>query len=347
MHLCAQLFIILGFTRFVLGTSYHLENDITGRKFYDAFVFENIPDPTHGRVDYVDKATAIAHNLTFATDDAFVLKSDDKEVLNPYGPGRKSVRLRSVETHTNMLLVFDIRHMPQGCGTWPAVWTVGPNWPHGGEIDIVEGVNDQSPNSAVLHTAPGCTMPTRRSQLGTAMHSDCNAFVNWNSGCGVRFPTAGSYGPPFNNNGGGWYAMERSSTHIKVWFWPSNGRVPSEVQSGSHRADPDSWGPPTAYFPNTRCDIDRYFAAQFIVINLTFCGDWAGNTYAQSECPGTCVDYVNNNPDAFENAYFHFASLKIYKPHRHEMATPAQSKSTGGLHLFKQLFQLTAQPLRK
>ena len=24
----------------------------------------------------------------------------------------------------------------QGCGTWPAFWLVGPNWPNGGEIDV-------------------------------------------------------------------------------------------------------------------------------------------------------------------------------------------------------------------
>jgi beta-glucanase (GH16 family) len=36
--------------------------------------------------------------------------------------------------------------MPAGCGTWPAFWLVNddPNrWPYDGEIDIVEGVNEQ------------------------------------------------------------------------------------------------------------------------------------------------------------------------------------------------------------
>lgn len=33
---------------------------------------------------------------------------------------------------------FDIRHMPQGCGTWPAAWEVNEEiWPNGGEVDIV------------------------------------------------------------------------------------------------------------------------------------------------------------------------------------------------------------------
>lgn len=58
--------------------------------------------------------------------------------------------------------------MPQGCGTWPAVWEVDPfNWPFGGEFDILEGVNDEGPNAATLHTGPGCVMPANRGgQLG-------------------------------------------------------------------------------------------------------------------------------------------------------------------------------------
>ena len=62
--------------------------------------------------------------------------------------------------------------------TWPAVWELGGGeWPKGvsfmnqtsyqvvmamlirlwtqGEVDIVEGVNDQEPNASSLHTSPG------------------------------------------------------------------------------------------------------------------------------------------------------------------------------------------------
>ncbi|KAM6489168.1 endo-beta-glucanase [Amanita muscaria] len=313
MKFTAASLLLLGAASSALGFTYELETSVVGSDFYNNFVFENITDPTHGRVTYVDKATAISQNLTYASHDAFILSADHKTVLDPNGPGRNSVRLRSVSTYQNSLLVFDIRHMPQGCGTWPAVWTLGPNWPYGGEIDIVEGVNDQSPNAATLHTGPNCTMPANRNQLGTTALTDCYGLDNSNAGCGVKFPTMESYGPSFNDIGGGWYAMERSNTQVRVWFWPRNGYVPLDVQAGLPIVNPDLWGTPSADFPNTDCDINSHFAPQSIVINLTFCGDWAGNVYSSSGCPGTCVDYVNNNPEAFAQAYFEFASLKTYQ----------------------------------
>ena len=38
----------------------------------------------------------------------------------------------------SIILSFDVPHMPEGCGTWPAAWeTDGNDWPNGGEVDIV------------------------------------------------------------------------------------------------------------------------------------------------------------------------------------------------------------------
>jgi beta-glucanase (GH16 family) len=57
--------------------------------------------------------------------------------------------------------------MPQGCATWPSAWEVDEaDWPYEGEVDIVEGVNDQSPNQSTLHTSAGCTMPIFTDQTG-------------------------------------------------------------------------------------------------------------------------------------------------------------------------------------
>ena len=103
----------------------------------------------------------------------------------------------------------------------------------------IEGVNDQGPNAMTLHTATGCTMPGSRGPMsGTAGNNDCQ----WYNGCGVSATgTANSYGPPFNNNGGGWYAMERNNDFIKMWFWPRNGNPPADVRNGASSVNTDNW----------------------------------------------------------------------------------------------------------
>jgi hypothetical protein len=54
------------------------------------------------------------------------------------------------------------------------------------------------------------------SMIGSLQTTDCNTAVNGNAGCGVLANTANSYGPNFNNNGGGIYVLERTSSFIKV-----------------------------------------------------------------------------------------------------------------------------------
>ena len=108
--------------------------------------------------------------------------------------------------------------------TWPAFWTtdvVGwpgrskpfPN-PHffisypdpaRGEIDIIEGVNDVTPNQSTLHTTAGCTQTGAFAQQASAVTgTDCNWAANGNAGCGVLYADRNSYGPAFNQAGGGW-----------------------------------------------------------------------------------------------------------------------------------------------
>ncbi|KAH9475563.1 putative glycosidase C21B10.07 [Psilocybe cubensis] len=301
--------------------SYFLSESIVGHDFYNHFNWENISDPTHGRVVYVDEKTSVQHNLTYAKYNSFVLRTDNKAILDPDGPGRESVRIITKKSYTTHVAVFDVRHMPQGCGTWPAIWSTtappDPSWPNGGEVDIVEGVNDQGPNAATLHTTTGCTMPETRPQLGTPGQNDCDWLVNYNTGCTVKMSGPNTYGPSFNANGGGWFVTERTGDHISVWFWQRNDpKVPFDVKYGSPITTPRTWGKPQAFFPNTNCDFKKFFAPHHIIINLTLCGDWAGqaDVYASSGCPSTCLDYVNNNPAAFSNAYFDFASVRIYQP---------------------------------
>ncbi|KAG5652388.1 hypothetical protein H0H81_005184 [Sphagnurus paluster] len=284
---------------------YRLTDQIGGGAFYDAFDFQAIPDPTHGRVNYVDRGTAQAQNLTFATSpDTFIMRADFKNKLNPAGAGRNSVRIRSKRVYKTHV-----------AATWPAIWeTNEAAWPNGGETDIMEGANDKGSNAATLHTSAGCVMPANRVQTGTNTQLQCDVGLNFNAGCGVQFKQAESFGPAFNRAGGGWYAMERTPTFIKVWFWSRNDRsLPADLRNPGPGVNTDSWGTPAAFFPNTSCDLNRFFNQHNIIINLTLCGDWAGNTYP-STCPLNCVDHVNNNPGAFQNAYFDFKGIRIYEP---------------------------------
>ncbi|KAG1899021.1 2 beta-glucan [Suillus fuscotomentosus] len=296
------------------GATYQRSSQLAGQSFLDAFEFQAISDPTHGRVTYVNESTAKADKLVSVANNTLTLRADYTTKLSSSDPGRKSFRIMSNSQYETHVAIFDIAHMPQGCGTWPAIWEVGENWPNGGEIDIVEGVNDQTPNTCSLHTSSNCTMPSSRSMSGIVSGTNCDAYANGNAGCGVHINDDKSYGPQFNSNGGGWYAIEKRSTYIKIFFWErTSSSVPSDIKSPGSSINTSHWGTPAAYFPDTYCDLSTHFGAQNIIINLTFCGDWAGSVYSESGCPSTCVDYVDNNPSAFKNAYFEFNSLNIYE----------------------------------
>lgn len=166
--------------------AYRLNTSHIGYDFLDTFVWETEDDPTHGRVNYVDKATSLSENLTFGarllvtgscysifkplvvSESKFVMRADHTKKVANTSRGRDSVRIHSMAAYDDALFVLDITHMPEGCSTWPAWWTLsqeGP-WPQGGEIDIIEGVNLQEENLSSLHTTPNCTMPQFRPEKG-------------------------------------------------------------------------------------------------------------------------------------------------------------------------------------
>jgi len=66
--------------------------------------------------------------------------------------------------------------------------------------------------------------------------------------------------------------MERTSSHISVWFWPRNAKVvPPEIVDASESIDPSTWGMPIANFVDNDCDLNEKFGPHNIIINLTFC----------------------------------------------------------------------------
>jgi hypothetical protein len=283
--------------------------------FFEAFEFFNGPDPTHGFVEYVDAQTAADNNLAGYFEDGSVFMAVDSTTQFPAN-GRRSVRLSSRDSFTHGLFIADIAHMPDSiCGSWPAYWMFGPDWPSSGEIDIIEGVNTQSSNSVTLHTSGGCIINNEGTLQGTTLNNGDCAAGNSFEGCGQHTESNQNYGNGFNAEGGGVYVTEWVSDYIAVWFFPRNG-IPQDITDG--KPNPGSWGPPLAKFNgNAGCNLDDYFKNHNIIFNITFCGDWAGNVFAQNpECSAhgsSCQDYVSGNPGDFVNAYWQVNSVKVYQ----------------------------------
>ena len=86
-------------------------------------------------------------------------------------------------------------------------------------------------------------------QTGSQGNLDCE----WYNGCGIQATGSyDSYGPSFNSNGGGYYAMERTASFIKVWFFP-RGSAPGGVNDGNNDIDPGNWVSPCLYTWRIEC----------------------------------------------------------------------------------------------
>lgn len=197
------------------------------------------------------------------------MRADDVTIVTPDKRGRNSTRIQSYKMYNDSVIVLDLQHMPEGCGTWPIFFTKSPTlpWPGEGEIDVVEGTsifaisgtqtyrvignNQNTQNLASMHTIPGCTMDQERSESGLVLISlflfffaisdflrlsspisnDCGTSVN-NQGCGVSFAKPSSYGAPFNAVGGGFFVMARTQDEgVRIWFWTrEDPAVPPEVR---------------------------------------------------------------------------------------------------------------------
>lgn len=201
-------------------------------------------------------------------------------------------------------------------GVWPAFWSFGTaSWPDFGEIDIIEGVHDNQHNQVAWHTKPGCTLSPETPFTGTIVqtngvnNTECNALINANAGCGVTEWSRASYGPYFDSQGGGAFVMKWDENGIAVWSF-YRAAIPKDILNGS--PNPSNWGVPSAALSPEKCPLSNYFANHSIIFDITFCGDWAGNSYATSGCPGTCQERLMD-PNNFVNASWSINSLKVYR----------------------------------
>lgn len=312
-------------------SNYSLVADFSGNNFFSGFTAFTGADPTNGNVAYVGMDYAAERSYLGYIDNQ-VTNSTNAYIGVDYSnvtADRNSVRLSSKQTFSaGTIMTLDVVHAPVAYGTWPAVWMLGGlpggTWPNtnGGEIDALEWVHETNYNSMTLHTGE-CTVDNSSSAFqGQLQNTNCNAGSG-STGCSIEAlsqdntngATLATAGKAFNDQGGAVYAVVWTAQGVSVYIFPRDNQ-PSDLASGS--PDPASWNTvPLAQFSGSGCDFTKALSDMTIVIDTTFCGDWAGKVWTSSGAAAatgvaTCAAYVQNNPQAFKDAYFEIASIKMY-----------------------------------
>lgn len=201
------------------------------------------------RVVDEDKASVFADSSDFDFDsdsEPFIYMGSAPTADGP----REAIRLEGRRRFNRGLFIIDLRHMPTGCGIWPAFWlTDEANWPLNGEIDIVEGINFQSVAKTALHSTKVCKMddvpigtktgtwdnstgiPNKKTGIPDPTPREAtNCFVydphQWlNQGCVAVESRDGTLGKPLNDKGGGVFVLDWDpiNRHIRTWV----SRLPS------------------------------------------------------------------------------------------------------------------------
>ncbi|KAG1739023.1 glycoside hydrolase family 16 protein [Suillus lakei] len=284
------------------GKTYMIEDFYQGQDFFKDvldWTFVVGSDPTGGNVIYQSQSDAQSKGLAYvnACDNSLILAVDSTSTVAA-GGRRASIRIMSRQSYNGGLFVFDASYMPVGCSTWPSFWTVGPNWPLGGEIDIVEGVNNQDTNQMTLHSGTNQTCTNEKTNstnqfTGQIMGTNCYSTEHADSGCGIEDTDTRSFAYGFNNAEGGVFALLWDiSAGMSMWHFARTD-IPEDLIAQTPK--PSTWGTPAGSWSSQTCDITTNFYDQKMIIDTTICGDWAGgNAYARSGCPGKCSDMVAN-----------------------------------------------------
>ncbi|KAF8159493.1 glycoside hydrolase family 16 protein [Crassisporium funariophilum] len=293
------------------GVQYVLKDYYRGQSFLDDWEFFSSPDPTHGNVNYQTRENAMAKKLAYVQQDGTTILAVDDFSPVPPGGNRDSVRISTKKKYNGGLFIADFWAMPHGCSVWPAYWSVGPNWPGGGEIDILEGVHEQPTNQYTLHTGPDCSLANsfdEKTAAARLIHPECASSGTDNRGCGFLDDDTRTYGTEFNLLAGGVFVHLWDSRGIKVWRFLRDS-IPADISS--QKPDPSTWPTPAAFFPSTNCDMASHFYEHALVLDTTVCGDFGGPTYASSGCPGTCAEAISNTTN-FKWAKWKLNYIAVY-----------------------------------
>ncbi|ORY15834.1 hypothetical protein BCR34DRAFT_661807 [Clohesyomyces aquaticus] len=257
---------------------YALVDDFSHENFFPNFELFDGTDPTEGFVQYQAIEDAVKNEYIEYLNESTCLGVNYKD-RTPNG--RPSIRVEGKKQYNQGLMIMDIAHMPDS-----------DEWRKGGEIDIIEGVNDASNNAATLHTDSGCSvsnvtsfggqgnMDTQAAFSGFMTTSNCDVAASdqeKNAECSVAAPTntiqhytGPSYGTEFNKAGGGICAMEWTAASISIWFFPGNSTL--SYSDFIKTPDPSTWSIPMVKVTGGDCDFATKFKDLKIIFDTSFCG---------------------------------------------------------------------------
>ncbi|GJJ15414.1 hypothetical protein Clacol_009690 [Clathrus columnatus] len=311
---------------------YKLTKTYAGPTFFDDWIYyNNFDNLTNGDAIFVSKEVATADNLTFINSAGNAVIRVDNFTQVPFNIKRNTVRISTAQQYgVGSVWTADMIHGPFGCSVWPAWWSQSLTWPAGGEIDTFENVNQATANQISLHTNPGCSLSNTANFTGNVISSDCSATANNNQGCIVADNSNGAFGQSFSANGGGVFVTEYAATYIAVWFLP-RASIPSPLNDDSATTlDTSTIGEPLVNYTNAGCNIAEFFTAQELILDITLCGDFAGNPMIFNEtCQGVCYnDFVIGPPSNYDNAYFEIRNIKVFQNDAAISASGSSSSSS-------------------
>mmetsp|Transcript_64615 Transcript_64615/g.199988 ORF Transcript_64615/g.199988 Transcript_64615/m.199988 type:complete len:568 (+) Transcript_64615:44-1747(+) len=280
--------------------TYSLDWRAQGRAFFDDWAFL-LNDYNNGASEYLNHPDAVADRVVEAYETHAIIRT------GPRGRRlkRKSVKIASHRTWKYGLMGMRFSHVPWGCGLWPAFWTHAPGfpWPEGGELDMLEYVND-IPSQTSFHTGMSNRCQLAGSVINppfcpvmpdmNGMNYDCTTRYPLQLGCAVnKLPLMSPYQ---------WahfpsvILVEWTPRFMKVFVIPER-EIPADIQADAPR--PNTWdhwlvayypfARSNEIFPSTCPNPQDVMKPQQLVLQINFCGDWAGKVWPLS---GSCVNRV-------------------------------------------------------
>lgn len=280
--------------------AYKLDWEARGSNFFDDFDFK-LDNFNYGAAAYLTQEEAVAAGVVKAFDTHAILQTG-KSVGNRSLPKRESAFIQSKKGWKHFLLMVRFDHLPWGCGLWPAMWTLGfgKEWPEGGEIDILEYVNDL-PQEVSFHTGhsnqcrlDGELVNAKYGAMPDANGNDYNCVTDYSlaqTGCSPnKLPLLP--GEQWSG-GGGMLALESTSEFIKVFHIPA---AHADIAGEPKPEEWDEWV--VSYFPFAEseektpgsCPNSKdLLTEQRLIMNINMCGEWGSPTWGLAK---TCLNQV-------------------------------------------------------